>query len=193
MWLGLLLSGCGPVYETHYVPPLDAAGKNCSFNCENNRQICRQACKVEYDVCLREARMDAHEDYLREKERYLDKKAQCPRDTRKGDRKDDRKNDQEESRQDTRKNEDDCERRSELGKEPCRNYDKKTAKKDNKKDTQKDTQKHDKDCSRLSEPSMNTYAYDHRCDSYCGCDDDFNRCFQLCGGKVIRRCVEGCQ
>jgi hypothetical protein len=187
--LALWLSGCGPVYETQYVPPPDAEGKNCSFNCENNRQICRQACKLQYDDCLRVARMDAHEDYLREKERYLDKKDDCLRDTRR----DDRKNDQEENGQDVSKDENDCSRRAELGKEPCRNYDKKANKKDDKKDTKKDAKKHEKDCNRLSEPSMNTYAYDHRCDSYCGCDDDFNRCFQICGGKVIRRCVEGCQ
>lgn len=52
----------------------------------------------------------------------------------------------------------------------------------------------DKDCQHLKEPYVNTYVSDSDCRQDCGCQTNFERCFEICGGKVLKetRCVSDC-
>ncbi len=45
------------------------------------------------------------------------------------------------------------------------------------------------------EPSKSDFIKTHHCRRDCGCEDTFERCFQLCGGQIRheRRCVSGCE
>ena len=52
----------------------------------------------------------------------------------------------------------------------------------------------DKDCQHLREPYMSSYVNDSDCRKNCNCQPNFERCFEICGGKVIKeaRCVSDC-
>lgn len=52
----------------------------------------------------------------------------------------------------------------------------------------------DKDCQNLREPYMSSYVSDSNCRKECGCQTSFERCFEICGGKVLKetRCVSDC-
>lgn len=54
--------------------------------------------------------------------------------------------------------------------------------------------KEDRRCRHLSEPSLFSYVHDSHCRSECGCQETFDRCFEICGGRVVRetRCVSNC-
>lgn len=65
--LPVLLSACGPVYETSYsfIPPTKESGQTCVFQCEMTRnqcfqleemkeQNCEMQSKYEYDRCQRD-------------------------------------------------------------------------------------------------------------------------------------------
>lgn len=45
------------------------------------------------------------------------------------------------------------------------------------------------------EPSQSHFIKTHHCRRDCGCENTFERCFQLCGGQIRyeRRCVSGCE
>lgn len=51
-----------------------------------------------------------------------------------------------------------------------------------------------KECEDLKEPMLRDFTHDASCRSNCGCDDDFDRCFQVCGGQIRyeKHCVSGC-
>ncbi|MFN8392204.1 MAG: hypothetical protein U0136_18070 [Bdellovibrionota bacterium] len=55
--------GCGPVYDTQYqfVPPENASGRSCIFQCENSRQQCRQLEDYRVEDCER------HSDYEKDR------------------------------------------------------------------------------------------------------------------------------
>ena len=51
--LALLLSACGPMYETRYtfVPPKGSSGQACILQCENNRMQCEQLAEMRFQNC----------------------------------------------------------------------------------------------------------------------------------------------
>jgi hypothetical protein len=53
----------------------------------------------------------------------------------------------------------------------------------------------DKDCQNLREPYMSSYVSDSDCRKDCGCQTNFERCFEICGGQVLKetRCVSDCE
>jgi len=53
------LSGCGPVYSTHYTysPPDDPHGKACVFQCENSKLQCQQIKDMEAMQCRDQAEL----------------------------------------------------------------------------------------------------------------------------------------
>ncbi len=52
-----------------------------------------------------------------------------------------------------------------------------------------------KECQGLISPRLDSYVQDSHCRQDCGCEEAFNRCFQICGGRIehTTRCVSGCQ
>jgi|WetSurMetagenome_2_1015567.scaffolds.fasta_scaffold11899_3 hypothetical protein len=62
-----------------------------------------------------------------------------------------------------------------------------------KKNLCKDKDK-DKSCQNLREPYMSAYVSDSDCRKDCSCQMSFERCFEICGGKVLKetRCVSDC-
>lgn len=50
--LGLLLAGCGPIYHTvyDYTPPASRDGMACVMQCENTRNQCQRANRLEREV-----------------------------------------------------------------------------------------------------------------------------------------------
>ena len=50
-------------------------------------------------------------------------------------------------------------------------------------------------CNTHDEPRKHNYINTSHCRQHCGCDDKFDRCFQLCGGHIRheRRCVSNCE
>lgn len=67
LWASIfLLSGCGPVYETHYnyVPPASWHGRQCANHCLAKRSRCRTSCQSAKQVCRSAADMDAMPAYL---------------------------------------------------------------------------------------------------------------------------------
>lgn len=60
-FLAVLLTGCGPVYETHYIyePPHSNLGKMCSAQCIQNKTNCQQLCQIHRENCEIRARQDS--------------------------------------------------------------------------------------------------------------------------------------
>ncbi|MDM8545607.1 hypothetical protein [Candidatus Venteria ishoeyi] len=52
-----------------------------------------------------------------------------------------------------------------------------------------------KDCRKRSAPVQSSYMHSYQCDKNCNCTVDFESCFQICGGQVLKttRCVSGCE
>jgi len=50
-------------------------------------------------------------------------------------------------------------------------------------------------CKNLYEPNQYQYTNTSNCQKDCGCNDNFDRCFQICGGRIERetRCVSDCK
>jgi len=61
-----LLSGCGPVYQTHYsyVPPHSWRGRRCVNRCLNDRSFCRSQCQTNDQSCQSNANLEAMPEYL---------------------------------------------------------------------------------------------------------------------------------
>lgn len=64
--LMFLLSGCGPVYETHYsyIPPRTWHGRECVNQCLTQRAFCRSQCATQKQACHAEADLEALPSYL---------------------------------------------------------------------------------------------------------------------------------
>lgn len=67
----LLLSACGPIYQTtySYIPPASDTGKMCATQCQQNQSMCQQLCNSRADTCQSNARsqaMYAYEEYKSE-------------------------------------------------------------------------------------------------------------------------------
>jgi len=62
----LMLSSCGPLYETTYemVPPNTESGRMCANNCLLSQQNCRQNCQFQQNQCLEIERLRAQSAYL---------------------------------------------------------------------------------------------------------------------------------
>ncbi len=136
------LTGCGPMYRTFtfYDPPAGKQGKNCVFQCDQQRANCQSDCQINYDGCVQEAEFQGKRDYLNAKEDWLDKREHCL---------------------------------SKL----------------------KAQVKGESVCGDADEPRSHSYVSTAHCREDCGCDTDFERCFQLCGGHIRyeQRCVSGCE
>lgn len=53
----------------------------------------------------------------------------------------------------------------------------------------------DKDCQNLREPYLSNHISENQCRKDCGCQINFERCFELCGGQIFRetKCVSDCE
>jgi len=76
----LLLTGCGPIYETRYdlLPPTDDAGRFCTVECERVKLDCRRLEDRKYQQCNRD-RQDAEADYQRCLDRNKNDSGKCKR------------------------------------------------------------------------------------------------------------------
>jgi hypothetical protein len=61
-----LLSGCGPVYQTHYsyIPPHSWRGRRCINRCLADRSFCRSQCQTNAQSCETNANLIAMPAYL---------------------------------------------------------------------------------------------------------------------------------
>jgi hypothetical protein len=68
----LLVSACGPMYETKhiYTPPADPVSRTCVASCAQTREACIHNNEIKYESCQR----DAERDYDACTERALRKK-----------------------------------------------------------------------------------------------------------------------
>jgi hypothetical protein len=62
----LLLSGCGPMYQTSYsyIPPHSRSGRRCVNQCLNDRSMCRSQCQTNLQSCKTNANLIAMPQYL---------------------------------------------------------------------------------------------------------------------------------
>jgi hypothetical protein len=64
--LTIMLSACGPVYETTYeiIPPQSQHGAMCANNCLMSQTNCRNQCQRHDETCRRMAELEADNEYL---------------------------------------------------------------------------------------------------------------------------------
>ncbi|EKD77159.1 MAG: hypothetical protein ACD_42C00458G0002 [uncultured bacterium] len=62
----LMLSGCGPIYQTHYsyIPPHSRHGRRCINRCLSDRSMCRGQCQTNQQSCQTNANLIAMPQYL---------------------------------------------------------------------------------------------------------------------------------
>ncbi len=69
--MALLLSGCGPIYQTtySYKPAPSSSGKLCTAQCFQTKNSCQQICQLQDQNCRLQAHQEAYyrySEYLRE-------------------------------------------------------------------------------------------------------------------------------
>lgn len=54
LFVSLIMSACGPVYQTDYTftPPTTESGQMCVFQCDNSKLQCGQLEEMKYQNCL---------------------------------------------------------------------------------------------------------------------------------------------
>lgn len=62
----LMLSGCGPMYQTtyNYIPPHSYRGRRCVNRCLSDRSYCRSQCQTNLQSCETNANLIAMPQYL---------------------------------------------------------------------------------------------------------------------------------
>jgi uncharacterized protein YceK len=63
--VGLLLSGCGPIYQTtySYQPPRAQMGKMCISQCFQTKSMCQQMCQTQDQSCRTQEHQNAYFRY----------------------------------------------------------------------------------------------------------------------------------
>jgi hypothetical protein len=71
----MLLSGCGPMYETryHYTPPTSEKGRHCLIRCQQNQNTCKNDCRLRQSQCELNERDKARFKYESYKQDQKDK------------------------------------------------------------------------------------------------------------------------
>lgn len=63
--MGLLLAGCGPIYQTKYAyqPPRAQSGKMCAAQCFQTKNMCQQMCQMSDQNCRAQEHQNAYYRY----------------------------------------------------------------------------------------------------------------------------------
>ncbi len=213
----LWLTGCGPYYRTFtfYDPPATAQGKNCIFHCEQKRDTCKNVCEEGYDDCYQDAKLQARHDYLNAKEDWLHQRERCISKPAPRGRDDKACYEDCAERSKARvKQAQHCKQRcksklkarvngdrsAKVCREGCVNkfqsdrHDDAVCRQNCRNQRQTQVKKDDKGCHQ-QEPHKQDFMNTSHCRKSCGCEDNFQRCFQMCGGQIRheRRCMSNCE
>jgi hypothetical protein len=71
--MSAFLTGCGPIYETHYsyVPPRTPMGNMCVAQCVQGKSMCEQMSQMQHDNCRMQSRQDAMYRYSHYRDRQI--------------------------------------------------------------------------------------------------------------------------
>ncbi len=188
--IALFLFSCSPKYEikTIYKPPKTEEGKKCIQDCEKKLLICKKECAKGYENCLNESVKRAEsiykkelEDFKREYEIYLQEYDRYLKELSLWQDK-------------YLRLKEDYEyylRKCSLDKNWCdeKEYYKKLLKDWEYRKPQKPVKPQKPSYQNILKQQQNL------CDKDCGCKEEYDICFQNCGGKIeIKKiCVENCK
>jgi hypothetical protein len=187
--LGLLIISCSPKYElrTVYKLPETEKGKECVNQCQTQFEFCKNECDKNYQTCLNIAVKRAKEIY---KQAQKDYEIRFKRYYREYSKYTDAYRSWLQKYERTKSDYEYYSRKCAVDKEWCdeKNFYRRML---NELYSQKP-----KEPFKPAEPSFEKIlkAQQELCDKDCGCRDEYNLCFQQCGGKIEFKkiCVEHC-